>query len=89
MKIKKTVVTPNVDVYVEVYPEDVLDKMSMEEIQSYCKKRFKNSIFMDLTDEEIKEALIQLIIGRCARNMESDNQTIKVSINSIMEQVLI
>lgn len=86
MEIKKTVVTPDVDVYVEVDPEDVLDEMSMEKIQSYCKKRFKNSIFTDLTDEEIKEVLI---IGRCARNMESDNQTIKESINSIMEQVLI
>lgn len=61
----------------------------MEEIQSYYTKRFTHSIFMDLTDEEIKEVLIQLIIGRCARNMESDNQTIKESINSIMEQVLI
>ena len=89
MEIKKTILTPDVDVYVEVDPEDVLDEMSMEEIQSYCKKRFKNSIFTDLTDEEIKEVLIQLIIGRCARNMESDNQTIKESINSLMEQVLI
>lgn len=89
MEIKKTVVTPDVDVYVEVDPEDVLGEMSLEEIQSYYKKRFKNNIFTDLTDEEIKEVLIQLIIGRCARNMESDNQTIKESINSIMEQVLI
>lgn len=89
MEIKKTVAIPDVDVYVEVNPEDVLDEMSMEEIQSYYKKRFKNNIFTDLTDEEIKEVLIQLIIGRCARNMESDNQTIKESINSIMEQVLI
>lgn len=89
MEIKKTVVTPDVDVYVEVDPEDVLKEMSMEEIQSYYKKRFKNNIFTDLTDEEIKEVLIQLIIGRCARNMESDNQTIKESINSLMEQVLI
>ena len=89
MEIKKTVVTPDVDVYVEVDPEDVLGEMSLEEIQSYYKKRFKNNIFTDLTDEEIKEVLIQLIIGRCARNMESDNQTIKESINSLMEQVLI
>lgn len=86
MEIKKTVVTPDVDVYVEVDPEDVLKEMSMEEIQSYYKKRFKNNIFTNLTDEEIKEVLI---IGRCARNMESDNQTIKESINSLMEQVLI
>ena len=88
MYISKTVTT-DVDVCIEVDPEDVLDKMSLEEIQSYYKKRFKNNIFTDLTDEEIKEVLIKLIIGRCARNMESDNQTIKESINSIMEQVLI
>lgn len=61
MEIKKTVVIPDVDVYVEVDPEDVLDEMSLEEIQSYYKKRFKNNIFTDLTDEEIKEVLIQLI----------------------------
>lgn len=61
-----------------------ITKLNME-----TKKRFKNNIFTDLTDEEIKEVLIQLIIGRCARNMESDNQTIKESINSLMEQVLI
>lgn len=88
MYISKTVTT-DVDVCIEVETEDVLDKMSLEEIQSYYKKRFKNNIFTDLTDEEIKEVLIQLIIGRCARNMESDNQTIKESINSIMDQVLI
>ena len=88
MYISKTVTT-DVDVCIEVEPEDVLAEMSLEEIQSYYKKRFKNNIFTDLTDEEIKEVLIQLIIGRCARNMESDNQTIKESINSIMDQVLI
>lgn len=88
MEIKKTVTT-DVDVYIDVDQKDVLDEMSMEEIQSYYKKRFKDTIFTDLTDEEIKEVLIELIIGRCARNMESDNQTIKESINSLMEQVLI
>lgn len=88
MEIKKTVTT-DVDVYIDVDAEDILNAMSLEEIQSYYKKRFKNTIFTDLTDEEIKEVLIELIIGRCARNMESDNQTIKESINSLMEQVLI
>lgn len=89
MEIKKTVCPPDFDAYIDVDPEEVLDEMSLEEIQSYYKKRFKNNIFTDLTDEEIKEVLIQLIIGRCARNMESDNQTIKESINSLMEQVLL
>lgn len=88
MEINKTVFT-NVDVCVEVDPEDVLDEMSMEEIQRYYTKRFKQNIFTDLTDEEIKEVLIELITGRCARNLQSDNQTIKESINSLMEQVLI
>lgn len=86
--MKKTVTT-DVDVYIDVDAEDILNAMSLEEIQSYYKKRFKNTIFTDLTDKEIKEVLIELIIGRCARNMESDNQTIKESINSLMEQVLI
>lgn len=89
MEINKTVVVPDVDVCIEVEPEDVLDEMSMEEIQSYYTKRFKHNIYTDLTDEEIREVLIQLIIGRCARNLESDNQTIKESINSLMDQVLI
>lgn len=88
MEINKTVFT-NVDVCVEVDPEDVLDEMSMEEIQRYYTKRFKQNIFTDLTDEEIKGVLIDLITGRCARNLQSDNQTIKESINSLMEQVLI
>lgn len=88
MYISKTVTT-DVDVYIDVDQKDVLDEMSLEEIQSYYKKRFKNTIFTDLTDEEIKEVLIELIFGRCARNMERDNQTIKESINSLMEQVLI
>lgn len=88
MEINKTVFT-DVDVCVEVDPEEVLDEMSMEEIQSYYTKRFKQNIFTDLTDEEIKGVLIDLITGRCARNLQSDNQTIKESINSLMEQVLI
>lgn len=88
MEINKTVFT-DVDVCVEVDPEDVLDEMSMEEIQSYYTTRFKQNIVTDLTDEEIKGVLIDLITGRCARNLQSDNQTIKESINSLMEQVLI
>ena len=88
MYINKTITT-DVDVCIEVEPEDVLDEMSMEEIQSYYTKRFKQNIFTDLTDEEIKRVLIELITGRCARNLQSDNQTIKESINSLMEQVLI
>lgn len=88
MEIKKTVTT-DVDVYIDVDQKDVLDNMSMEEIKSYYKKRFKNSILTELTDEEIKGVLIDLITGRCARNLQSDNQTIKESINSIMDQVLI
>lgn len=88
MYISKTITT-DVDVCIEVEPEDVLDEMSLKEIQSYYKKRFKQNIFTDLTDEEIKEVLIELITGRCARNLQSDNQTIKESINSLMEQVLI
>lgn len=88
MYISKTVTT-DVDVCIEVEPEDILDEMSMEEIQSYYTKRFKQNIFTDLTDEEIKGVLIDLITGRCARNLQSDNQTIKESINSLMEQVLI
>ncbi len=88
MYISKTVTT-DVDVCIEVDPEDVLDEMSLEEIQSYYTKRFKQNIFTDLTDEEIKGVLIDLITGRCARNLQSDNQTIKESINSIMDQVLI
>lgn len=88
MEINKTVFT-NVDVCVEVDPEDVLDEMSMEEIQSYYTKRFKQNIFTDLTDEEIKGVFIELITGRCARNLQSNIQTIKESINSLMEQVLI
>lgn len=89
MEIKKTVCPPDFDTYIDVDPEDVLDEMSMEEIQSYYTKRFKQNIFTDLTDEEIKGLLIDLITGRCARNLQSDNQTIKESINSLMEQVLI
>ena len=89
MYISKTICSPDFDVCIEVVPEDVLDEMSMEEIKSYYTKRFKQKIFTDLTDEEIKGVLIDIIIGRCARNMESDNQTIKESINSLMEQVLI
>ena len=88
MYISKTVTT-DVDVCIEVDPEDVLDEMSLEEIQSYYTTRFKQNIFTDLTDEEIKGVLIDLITGRCARNLQSDNQTIKESINSIMDQVLI
>lgn len=89
MEIKKTVCPPDFDAYIDVEHEDVLDEMSMEEIQSYYTKRFKQNIFTDLTDEEIKGVLIELITGRCARNLQSDNQTIKESINSLMEQVLI
>lgn len=78
----------NEEVTVDVDPKDVLDEMSDAEIKSYYKDRFDQKLFFYLPDEELKEILSTVCTGRCPRNMEYDNDTIRKTINEIMDQVL-
>lgn len=78
----------NEEVTVDVDPQDVLDEMSDAEIKSYYKDRFAQNLFVYLSYEELKEILSTICTGRCPRNMEYDNDTIRKTINEIMDQVL-
>lgn len=87
MEIKKDIEISR-EVTVEVEPEDVLEEMSEEEIKSYYKDRFKENLYYNFSNEELKDILSTICTGRCARNMEYDNATIRKTINEIMDQVL-
>lgn len=78
----------NEEVTVDVDPEDVLNEMSDVEIKSYYKDRFDQNLYVCFSNEELKEILSTICSGRCARNMEYDNDTIRKTINEIMDQVL-
>ena len=76
------------EVTAEINPEDVLEEMSEEEIKSYYKDRFKENLYYNFSNDELRDILSTICIGRCARNMEYDNATIRKTINEIMDQVL-
>lgn len=87
MEIKKDIEISR-EVTVEVEPEDVLEEMSEKEIKSYYKDRFKENLYYNFSNDELRDILSTICIGRCARNMEYDNATIRKTINEIMDQVL-
>lgn len=87
MEIRKDVYF-NEEVTVDVNPEDVLNEMSDEEIKSYYKDRFEQNLYCNFSIDELREILRTICTGRCPRNMESDNATIRKTINEIMDQVL-
>lgn len=62
--------------------------MSEEEIKSYYKDRFKENLYYNFSNDELRDILSTICTGRCARNMEYDNDTIRKTINEIMDQVL-
>lgn len=76
------------EVTVEINPEDVLDEMSDKEIKSYYKDRFKENLYYNFSNDELRDILSTICTGRCPRNMEYDNATIRKTINEIMDQVL-
>lgn len=89
MIVEKKNLEVSIDVTVDVTPEDVLKEMTDDEIKSYYIKRFKKNLEKDLLSEkEIKDSLITICFNRCPRNLEHDNDTIRKTINEIMDQVL-
>ena len=87
MEIRKDVFFEQ-EVTVEVNPEDVLDEMTDAEIKSYYKDRFEQNLSFSYSNEDLKYFLSTICTGRCPRNMEYDNATIRKTINEIMDQVL-
>lgn len=89
MIVEKKNLEVSIDVTVDVTPEDVLKEMTDDEIKSYYIKRFKKNLEKKLLSEkEIKDSLITICFNRCPRNLEHDNDTIRKTINEIMDQVL-
>ena len=89
MEVIKKNVELTTDVTVDVTPEDVLKQMTDDEIKSYYIKRFKKNLEKDfLSEKERKDCLSTLCFNRCPRNLEYDNDTIRKTINEIMDQVL-
>lgn len=89
MIVEKKNVEVSIDVTVDVTPEDVLKEMTDDEIKSYYIKRFKKNLEKNLLSEkEIKDCLVTICFNRCPRNLEHDNDTIRKTINEIMDQVL-
>lgn len=89
MEVIKKNVEVTTDVTVDVKPEDVLNEMTDDEIKSYYFNRFKQNLGKDLLSEkEIKDCLSTICFNRCPRNLEHDNDTIRKTINEIMDQVL-
>lgn len=62
--------------------------MTDAEIKSYYKDRFEQNLSLSYSNEDLKYVLSAICTGRCPRNMEYDNDTIRKTINEIMDQVL-
>lgn len=65
-----------------------LTKCQMQKSSLTIKIDLTKTSFFYLPDEELKEILSTICTGRCPRNMEYDNDTIRKTINEIMDQVL-
>lgn len=80
----------NVTTSVSVDAYDVMDNLSLGEIETYVKKRCcHNPGIEDWDSFLLKSELQRICIGRCPRNMHEDNETIRRTINELMNEVLV
>lgn len=80
----------NVTTSVSVDAYEVMDNLILEEIETYVKKRCCSVPgIKDWDSFLLKSELQRICIGRCPRNMHEDNETIRRTINELMDEVLV
>lgn len=79
-----------VTVCVDVDTDEVLDQLTLSQIEDYVKKRFRTGMDLEILEKnDLKEVFQTICIGRCPRNMHEDNETIRHTINELMDEVLV
>lgn len=88
MKITKTVEQGfETDVTVDVDPDDVLDEMSIAEIDQYLEDRRKEDLQYSKNDGNEKYFILMACKGHIPRNVIPSNKDVKEAINSIIDMV--
>lgn len=88
MKITKTVEHGfETDVTVDVDPDDVLDEMSIAEIDQYLEDRRKEDLQYSKSDGNEEYFIMMACKGHIPRNISPTNKDIKEAINNIIDMV--
>lgn len=88
MKITKTVEQGfETDVTVDVDPDDVLDEMSIAEIDQYLEDRRKEDLQYSKSDGNEEYFILMVCKGHIPRNVIPSNKDVKEAINSIIDMV--
>lgn len=88
MKITKTVEQGfETDVTVDVDPDDVLDEMSIAEIDQYLEDRRKEDLQYSKSDGNEDYFILMACKGHIPRNVIPSNKDVKEAINSIIDMV--
>lgn len=88
MKITKTVEQGfETDVTVDVDPDDVLDEMSIAEIDQYLEDRRKEDLQYSKSDGNEEYFIMMACKGHIPRNISPTNKDIKEAINNIIDMV--
>lgn len=88
MKITKTVEQEfETDVTVDVDPDDVLDEMSIAEIDQYLEDRRKEDLQYSKNDGNEEYFILMACKGHIPRNVIPSNKDVKEAINSIIDMV--
>lgn len=88
MKITKTVEQGfETDVTVDVDPDDVLDEMSIAEIDQYLEDRRKEDLQYSKSDGNEEYFILMACKGHIPRNVIPSNKDVKEAINSIIDMV--
>ncbi len=88
MKISKYVTTEvDVDVDVDIDAEDVLDELEIGEIEKYLEGRLKREAMYSKSTSNSKAILINLCVGRCRRNLQTDKEEVKRTILALIDEV--
>lgn len=88
MKITKTVEQGfETDVTVDVDPDDVLDEMSIAEIDQYLEDRRKEDLQYSKNDGNEEYFILMACKGHIPRNISPTNKDIKEAINNIIDMV--
>lgn len=83
-EISKCVTT---EVEVDIDAEEVLNELEIEEIEEYLGGRLKREAMYSKPTVDSKAILINLCVGRCRRNLQTDKEEVKRTILALIDEV--
>ncbi len=74
---------------VELDIEEILDGLDIDEIEDYLDERCGEAVRRGRHAPSAKQLLVDLCVGRCRRNLQTDKEEVKQAILSLIDEVFV